>query len=731
MSWINPIISITGDCSNTSSGAIEVEIIGGTPNWVVFEGPSVSGFLPTSAVTQLDPYYIVENLPVGSYNLTIQDSDIPLTTKYLSFNISSGVTVNVKSEGTFCGLSNGIITAYTETYVDGTEIYLYDILDNYIDSGLTSTFVNNIVFTNLSADTYYVDSYDYGGCSGTSESCVIKPSTSFDFGYYKVNNATCVPNINNGKIYITGLTSPASSYIINWISNVNGQTGTTITGLTEGLYTVEITNPIGCTTSKSIQISTIDPIEIINVIIQPPTCLQPDGELTIFVNNGTPPYYYSGSNNDVSITYSTSYTFSGLSSGLFSYSITDAALCTVTGQNLMATPNTFSSVDLITTNSNCNANNGILDVYINNGVGNSTYTFTLSGSNGTYVSNIVGGTYKQFASLSNGNYVVLVDNNLGCVYTGTTSITSSNKFEISAATTGTTCGLTNGKISVSVSTGATFPVTYSLLGPTQIPFQFNGNFQNLQSGNYILKVTDGSGCQQTKSIFISPSNGMYFDFVSFNPVFGGDGEIDILITSGEPPFTFDWSPNVGLQTGLVATGLSSNLYYCTITDSLGCSFYRSIKLKGTQIYGSYTTFKVCEGEFENSNIIGKRGIKQMFNEGFYDLTSGDTNCVVNTAQFSVQVTIGSDTRQEVFYTSTGLDDFPVDQDWGTALKSLLETFVGVGEVIIDYDNNKITITNDCEEIEKNCRKENYNLLNDTKIVTNIIIEYNISCVSCD
>jgi hypothetical protein len=74
---------------------------------------------------------------------------------------------------------------------------------------------------------------------------------------------------------------------------------------------------------------------------------------------------------------------------------------------------------------------------------------------------------------------------------------------------------------------------------------------------------------------------------------------------------------------------------------------------------------------------------------------------------------------------------PVDQDWGTALKTLLETFVGVGEVIIDYDNNKITITNDCEEIEKNCRKENYNLLNDTKIVANIIIEYNISCVSCD
>ena len=51
--------------------------------------------------------------------------------------------------------------------------------------------------------------------------------------------------------------------------------------------------------------------------------------------------------------------------------------------------------------------------------------------------------------------------------------------------------------------------------------------------------------------------------------------------------------------------------------------------------------------------------------------------------------------------------------------------------IIDYTNNKITITNDCSEIEKNCRRETYNLLNDTKIISNLIIEYNISCVSCD
>lgn len=731
MAWINEIVSITGDCGNTSSGVLELQVFGGAPDWIVFEGPNVTGLLPTSSVTEFDYFYNVGGLPVGNYQLTIQDSDIPFSLSYVSFNISSGVTVNVLSEGTTCNLNNGSITAYTETFSNNTDIYLYDIFNTYIDSGNTTNLDNTVIFNNLTPNTYYVNAFDIGGCSGTSESCIIKDSTNFTFGYYKVDNAGCNPSINNGKIYITGLTNPISAYTINWLSDVNGQIGTTVTGLTQGLYTVEITNSIGCTNVESIQIDTVQPIQILNTIVQQPTCFEPDGELTVIVDGGTAPFYYSGSNNDVSITFDSTYTFTGLSAGLFSFSVTDSALCTVGTQILLSTPNTFSSVDLITTNSNCNTNNGILDVYINNGIGNSTYTFTLSGTNGTYISNIVGGVYKQFASLASGDYILLVNNNLGCVFTGTTSILSTNKFEISASTTGTTCGLTNGFLSVSVSTGATFPVTYSLLGPSPVAFQFSGDFPNLQSGNYTLKVTDGSGCQQSKAIYISPSNPVYFDFATFNPVFGNDGEIDVLITNGEPPFSLVWSSNVGPQNGLVVTGLSSGTYFCTVTDSLGCSFTRTTKLKGTEILGNYTTFKVCEGNFKNSEIVGKRGIKQMFNEGFYDLTSGDTNCVVNEASFKVQVTVGSETKEDVFYYSNGLDEFPNDQEWGLALKALLETFVGIGDVIIDYENNKIIITNDCEEIEKNCRRETYNLLNDTKIISNLIIEYNISCVSCD
>ncbi len=121
----------------------------------------------------------------------------------------------------------------------------------------------------------------------------------------------------------------------------------------------------------------------------------------------------------------------------------------------------------------------------------------------------------------------------------------------------------------------------------------------------------------------------------------------------------------------------------------------------------------------------------MFNEGFFDLTSGDTNCILDFASFKIVVKVGDSEVENVFYSSTTLNDYPTDLLWGQTIESMLESFYGVGDVIIDYTNNSVKITNDCEEIQKNCGVENYNLLNDTRFVVNTIITYEISCVECE
>jgi len=734
--------SITGDCSNTSSGAIYFEVSGvGVGSIFTVQEYPVPTVLPTSGLTTSPYVYSFEGIPPGDYILQIQDNTSPPNgplQQLLPFHISSGSTVSAEAEDTTCNQSNGRITGYTQYNFGVPNFTLFDISGNTIDNGVASPTQNFYIFTNLTPGDYYVIADDGGGCTGQSESVIVRPSTIFDFGYYVVDDASCVVGEGSGKIFITGLTNPTSAFTINWLSNVGSQTGLNLTGLTQGLYTVAITNSIGCTNTQSIFVDNIPPIGIANgnLFTTAPTCFASDGSITVIVTGGTAPFYYSCSNGDSVISFSTTHTFTGLSSNLYTINVTDAGLCLTTAQTTLSTPGSFGTVSISTVNSNCNANNGSVIVTINNGSGNATYTYTLSGNTGQLAVTQIATQTNTFNSVGSGDYLVLVNDGSGCVFTGTTSIVNENKFTISATTTDTTCGLNNGSIIINTSSGATLPLSYNLFGPTADPFpqnipQLNGVYTGLKSGIYNLTVTDNAGCSQTLSLLINSSNNINCTFIKSDPLFGNDGTIDLIITSGNPPFTYDWSPNAGSQTGLSLTGLSSGFYSVLITDSSGCQKSLSIPLTGTDLIQNYDYVTICEKSFENTDVMGYRGIQQMYNEGYFDLISGDTDCILNSADFKIIVEVGDEIVEETFYSSVSLNDFPSTFLWADTVKEVLESFVGIGEVIVDLENNTIKITNDCEEINKNCRKETYNLLSDTRIILNLVISYNISCVECN
>jgi hypothetical protein len=734
--------SLTGDCSNTSSGAIYFEVSGvGVGSIFTVQEYPVPSVLPTSGLTTSPYVYSFEGIPPGDYILQVQDNTSPPSgplQQLIPFHISSGSTVSAESEGTTCGQSNGRITGYTQYSFGVSTFYLYDTSNNLIDSVTASLPETSYIFTNLTPGDYYVIADDGGGCTGQSESVIVIPSTNFDYGYYVVDDASCVPGEGSGKIFITGLTNPTSAFTINWLSNVNGQTGTTVTGLTQGLYTVEITNSIGCTNTQSVFVDNIPPIGITNgnLFTTAPTCFASDGSITVIVTGGTAPFYYSCSNGDSVISFSTTHTFTGLSSNLYTINVTDAGFCLTTAQTTLSTPGSFGTVSVSTVNSNCNANNGSVIVTINNGSGNATYTYTLSGNTGQSAVTQIASQSSTFNGVGSGDYIVLVNDGSGCVFTGTTSIVNENKFTILATTTDTTCGLNNGSIIINTSSGATLPLNYNLFGPIgdlfpqNIP-QLSGVYTGLKSGIYNLTVTDNAGCTQTLSVLVDSSSDIVCSLIKSDPLFGNDGTIDLIITSGNPPFTYNWSPNVGLQTGLSISGLSSGLYSVLITDSSGCQKSLSIALTGTDLIQNYDYVTICEKSFESTEVMGVRGIQQMYNEGYFDLISGDTDCILNSADFKIIVEVGDEIVEETFYSSVSLNDFPSTFLWADTVKMVLESFVGIGEVIVDLENNTIKITNDCEEINKNCRKETYNLLTDTRIILNMAISYNISCVACN
>ena len=709
--------SVTGDCSNSGVGAIYFDITGTSSPFSVFETAPTTGYFPTSGTTTL---YSVTGIPAGEYSITITDASFSAVT--YPIYISSGTCVSIDSENTSCGDSNGSITAITQNvYLSGADFYLYDINDNLIDSA-TNVGATHI-FPFLSAGTYYVVGDDGGGCTGKSESCIVKSSTTFTYGTYVINDSNCESLLGTGKIYVTGQTGNPP-YTYSWLPG--GEPTSFITGLTNGVYTVTVTDSNGCSISQNAVVTTASAPNIVSFTTTSPSCFSNDGEVEVLVVGGTPPYYFSGSNGYVEVTFSNTITFTGLSSGILTVMVTDAGLCTDIDSVELITPNGFSVVSITTTNSNCNNNDGSIDVLINAGSPSGTFTYVLIDSSGNTVSINTAGVSNTFPSVPSGNYTVEVSNGT-CIYTGTTTVSNTNLFTITASTTGTTCGLNNGSIHILASSGGTLPYTYEVTGFPSGPVS---SFNNLSQGFYNIIVTDAGGCSQTETVYITGSVGVYFDFFNVQPLVGNDGELSALITSGVPPFTLNWSPNVNGQTGTTVTGLTAGTYSLQVIDNNGCSFTRTTTLNGTTLFTGYEIYNVCADKFRNTGVSGRRGVLQMFNEGYFDLTSGDTGCILNSATFTADVTVNGVNQQSIFYTASTMNDYPTDEEWVTAITDLLYSFSGITSVVANIETNQIIIKSGCITGGTACQPTTINQLDDANVVINLIINYDISCVFC-
>jgi hypothetical protein len=188
---------------------------------------------------------------------------------------------------------------------------------------------------------------------------------------------------------------------------------------------------------------------------------------------------------------------------------------------------------------------------------------------------------------------------------------------------------------------------------------------------------------------------------------------------------------VNLQTGSTVTNLSAGTYTLQVVDNSGCSYNKSVNLLGTILLGDYQIYNISDTNFVNSGVEGRRGISQMYNEGFFDLTLNDDNCVINSGKFIIETNVNGEVKQQLFYTSIGLYDYPTDIEWVNNIKSMLLSYSDISEVEIDIVKNKITIVNNCNDTKKNCKPTKYNTLSDAKVILNLIIDYDISCVACN
>ena len=721
MPTIDYILNTTGDCTNNSSGAFNINMFGGSPAYtLIWETPSsLAGTFEDFGVGNNSPVYGLGSLSAGTYSFFVKDSSPYNNGVLVTFYISSGTCVSFTKQNTICGLNNGSITAQTQNFYSNASFYLYNL--NGLVSSAVNILNNQFIFNSLSAGTYYVIANDGGGCTGKTESCVIKSSTTFDYGFYIIDQTPCnsdPPGTGFGKVYITGLTGSAPyTYLWN-----NGETTSSLIDLTNGSYSVTVTDSTGCAVTKTAQVGLVSPPGVGSVqVLQQPSCFNSDGQVKVIITGGTSPYYISGSTGESDTILTNNYTFTNVPAGIFYFMVTDAGLCKFISNVTLFSPRSFNIVSIRTTNSNCNDFGGRIDVIINGGT--PVFTYELTDSLGDTQTQVTNSPSVQFNNLTSGIYTLTISDAGGCDYTNTYVINNTPLFNLELYTTGTTCGQENGAVKLEVS-GTSGPFQYQLTGENIITGSFSSyTYTGLSYGTYTASVTElssGNRCNVSENVLVASSTTVGFELYPIDTVLGSDGEIWVFVTAGTPTFTYNWSSNVNGQTSSHVTGLTAGTYSLTVTDISGCSQTGTVIIGGKNRYTSTNYFISCENTFTESGVIQK-GPQQMLLEGYKDLTSGDTNCILNFAIFTLETIVSGESKTSEFFTANTLSEYPTEFQLINEVTSLIESYDYIDEVKIDLINNTINIKTDC----------NPNFpLSDVGVEVDLSIDYDISCESC-
>jgi hypothetical protein len=227
-----------------NSGSITVTLLGGTPPFI-YSLSNNSGVTTTNtSILQTNTFNSLES---GTYTLTINDSSSACTyTNNITVLNDTSFNFSITGNSTYCGLNDGSINiSVTPSYTSST-FYTYSLSNGASSYPTTST---TYTFTNLPSGDYDVTIQNLSGCTQTT-STTIDYLAPYQFALYGTD---CI-NGSGGTISVL-LNESIGPFNFIWSDNVNGQSGTYITGLTAGTYVLTVSGTSNCETTKSIDIS--------------------------------------------------------------------------------------------------------------------------------------------------------------------------------------------------------------------------------------------------------------------------------------------------------------------------------------------------------------------------------------------------------------------------------------------------------------------------------------------
>lgn len=518
-----------------NNGSATVNAFGGTPGY---------NYLWSNSGTTAT----INSLVAGSYSVTVTDQNgcVSLNNVIINQPPCNGLTAAVNVTNVSCnGDSTGSATA-TVLFATAPVTYLWS-------TGATTASISNVP-----AGNYSVTITDALNCPAVVNFTITQPSA---LSALVSPTAISCNGYTNGtlELFVSGGVFP---YNYTWSNGVSVQDQI---NLSQGTYSVTITDAQGCTITASAAITEPTPITLSSVTT-PVTCNGGnDGAINITPSGGVGGYNYAWSN------LSTSQDISSLTFGTYSVIVTDLNGCTLNSpfvfyvnQPPVVSDSVYSSCPV--------PGSGMAQITVIPYGGNSVFYQISSDSGNTYLSSGVYSVLVPVDSL----YYIQVKDSLGCTLPYSDSILINSEVSVVSA-----------QFSPCVADGVTqIPVMMTAAGGSgSYVYSTDGGLTFLSPGvdsvslvtgnSYNIVAQDSTGCNSVNMSIVLPNEliptGITSSYAGgYQIACNGDssGWIDVTVSGGSGTLRYLWNGGAAIQD---IDTITAGQYTLVVTDSLSCS----------------------------------------------------------------------------------------------------------------------------------------------------------------
>jgi subtilisin-like proprotein convertase family protein len=539
-----------------AQGSIEVIVTGGSSSYIY----SWSNAAPSSP--------LITGLSAGTYFCDIIDVS--------GCSISTGPIVILNESGT---LSIDDLSTVDEVCNNGNGSLNLSVSGGNMPLTFQwSNFSTSQNLSNLSAGTYTCTVTDAFGCEVYASAAITNTSGTLSIDNFVPVVDSC--GIGSVDLIVSGGAAPIS-YV--WS---NGATTEDLANVSNGTYSVDVTDNLGCAVSGTTTLSMATTgMTLLDAVVMNEQCGDANGSIDLVVSGGTAPYTFAWSNG------TSTEDLTNLSAGTYSCVVTDADGCTFNTNDFTVnnTSGGFTIHVLPTTDDYCSSGTGAISV---SALGGATpYSFAWSnGATTEDISGLFSGTYTLIATDANGCSTTVEET----IYNDPGTLTLDN-----ISITDEICGNSNGAIDITVSGGTP---SYSYFWSNA---STNEDVSGISAGTYTVFIFDSLGCALTADNLVvnNTSGQLQIEAITVTNENCNDstGTIDINISGNTGPLTFLWSNG---ETTEDLQNLTSGVYSGTATDVNGCSVSFSASVQnnagGLSVFGDVTN--ICNAQINEGAI---------------------------------------------------------------------------------------------------------------------------------